>query len=109
MFGPAARLDAEPLLLTDSAIRSHGIASVGAKGRAIASEVMSVVFSRDGQTLASGSKDKTAMLWGLHPNRAANTVSNITSRPIFSANGQLFAAGIGQNKVAAWDAAKEKP
>ena len=68
-------------------------------------EVMSVAFSADGQTLASGSKDKTAMLWSVHPNRAVTTVSNVTSRPIFSPDGRLVAAGIGQNKVAVWDVA----
>ena len=68
-------------------------------------EVMSVAFSADGQTLASGSKDKTAMLWSVHPNRAVTTVSNVISRPIFSPDGRLVAAGIGRNKVAVWDVA----
>ena len=62
------------------------------------SEVMSVAFSADGQTLASGSKDKTAMLWSVHPNRAVTTVSNVISRPIFSPDGRLVAAGIGQKQ-----------
>src|SRR6185436_627415 len=68
-------------------------------------EVMSVAFSADGQTLASGSKDKKAMLWSLHPNRAALMITNVISRAIFSPDSRFIAAGIGRNKVGIWDVA----
>jgi WD40 repeat protein len=69
-------------------------------------EVMSVAFSADGQSLASGGKDKKAMLWSVHPNRVVPTVSiSISSAPIFSRDSRFIAAGIGNNKVAAWDVA----
>src|SRR5258705_12498693 len=69
------------------------------------SEAMTVGFSADGNTLTSGSKDKTAMLWSVHPIRAVMTVSNVISLAIFSPDGQSVAAGIGGNEVAAWDVA----
>jgi WD40 repeat protein len=72
-------------------------------------EIRSVAFSADGQKLASGSRDRTAMIWSTHPHRAETTVPSIISRPIFSANSQLFAAGIGQNKVVVWDVATLQP
>jgi WD40 repeat protein len=68
-------------------------------------EVMSVAFSRDGQTLISGSKDRKAMLWDLHPNHTISTVSNLTSRPIFSTDGKLIAAGVSGGGVQVWDTA----
>ena len=63
------------------------------------------VFSADGQMLASGSKDKKAMLWNIQPHRALTMMSNVTSRPVFSPDSRLVAASVGQNKVVAWDVA----
>jgi WD40 repeat protein len=66
---------------------------------------MHVVFSADGQMLASGSKDKKGMIWNIQPHRALTMMSNVTSRPVFSADSRLVAASVGQNKVVAWDVA----
>ena len=53
------------------------------------SEVVSVNFSADGKTLVSGSKDKTARLWSIGSSREVTTVTNVTTRHIFSPDGRL--------------------
>jgi WD40 repeat protein/serine/threonine protein kinase len=74
------------------------------KFRGHGSEVVSIAVSPDSQTLASGSKDETAMLWSLHPDRPLTTLSNIIAdMPIFSPDGRLIAAGIGNNQVATFE------
>jgi WD40 repeat protein len=55
--------------------------------------------------LISGSKDRKAMLWDLHPSHTISTVSNLTSRPIFSTDGKLIAAGVSGGGVQVWNTA----
>jgi WD40 repeat protein len=68
------------------------------------SEVISVNFSGDGKTIASGSKDKTARLWSVGSSREVTTVTNVITRHIFSPDGRFVAAGVRQGGVAVWEA-----
>ena len=45
------------------------------------------------------------MIWSVHPDRAVTMVWNTISRAIFSPDSRLVAAGIGENKVVAWNVA----
>ncbi|KFA80866.1 hypothetical protein S40288_09798, partial [Stachybotrys chartarum IBT 40288] len=73
-----------------------------------ASWVTSVVFSADGQYVASGSEDQTAKIWELATGDCLHTLDNhgrsVTS-VVFSADGKYLASGSGDNTVKIWDPA----
>ncbi|OBS17519.1 hypothetical protein FPOA_12011 [Fusarium poae] len=70
--------------------------------------VTSVVFSTDGQRLASGSRDKTVKIWDAATGACEQTLEGhgdpVTS-VVFSADGQRLASGSHDGKVKIWDAA----
>ena len=69
--------------------------------------VCSVAFSPDGQTLASGSEDKTIRLWDLRQPAAAPTVlrghEQWVSSVAFSPDGQTLASGSTDKTIRLWD------
>ena len=69
--------------------------------------VLSVAFSPDGQTLASGSSDKTVRLWDLRRRKLKTTLEGHVDRVealVFSPDGKTLASGDG-NGILLWDAA----
>ena len=75
--------------------------------------VLSVAFSPDGQTLASGSADKTVRLWDLRQPTAAPTVlrghENWVYSVTFSPDGQTLASGNWDQTIFVWIARTENP
>ena len=70
------------------------------------SEVTSVTFSPDGSTLATGSMDKTAKLWGVHSLELKRTFEGHTDcvyTVAFSPDGNLLATGSGDGTAKLWD------
>jgi WD40 repeat protein len=67
-----------------------------------------MVFSADGQRLASGSDDSTVKIWDAATGACKQTLeghgSSVTS-VVFSADGQRFASGSDGGTVKIWDAA----
>jgi WD40 repeat protein len=72
------------------------------------SYVFSVAISPDGQTLASGSRDKTVRLWDVATGRELRQLTGHTeyvSSVAISADGQTLASGSGDETVRLWDVA----
>ena len=70
--------------------------------------VLSVAFSPDGQTIASGSSDKTVRLWDLRRRKLKTTLTGHTDRILtvtFSPNGLTLASGCGDGAIHLWDPA----
>ncbi|KAK7426210.1 hypothetical protein QQZ08_007239 [Neonectria magnoliae] len=70
--------------------------------------VNSVVFSADGQRLASGSYDGTVKIWDIATGACIQTLeghSGLVNSVVFSADGQRLASGSGDETVKIWDAA----
>src|SRR5208282_2748410 len=70
--------------------------------------VLSVVFSPDGKTLASGSLDNTIKLWDVARGKDLATLKGHTSavRSVrFSPDGKTLASGSDDNTIKLWDVA----
>jgi WD40 repeat protein/serine/threonine protein kinase len=69
-------------------------------------EVTSVAFSRDGQTLASGSRDKTIKLWDVKTSKLRASLKGHTDwvySVAFSRDGQTLASGSCDRTIKLWD------
>jgi WD40 repeat protein len=67
--------------------------------------VNSVVFSPDGLTLASGSWDKTIMLWNVATGEVTVTLEGHTDRVTsvgFSPDGMMFTSGSQDKTIKLW-------
>ena len=70
------------------------------------SNVVTVAFSPDGKTLASGSVDKTVILWNVAAGSAIKTLkghNDILLSVAFSPNGKFLVSGSGDGTSRCWD------
>ena len=67
--------------------------------------VKSVVFSADGEYLASGSEDKTIGVWRVSSGKRIKTLTGHSSyvfSVVFSADGEYLASGSGDKTIGVW-------
>lgn len=73
--------------------------------------VLSVAFSPDGQTIASGSSDETVRVWDLRTQKLKATLAGHTGRILtvaFSPDGSTLASGCRDGAIHLWDPATGK-
>ncbi len=71
--------------------------------------VLSVAYSPDGQTLASGCEDKTIKLWNVNTGKLLQTLTGHSHRvhsAAYSPDGQTLASGSGDNTIKIWQVAE---
>ncbi|GAA3773294.1 hypothetical protein GCM10022403_005520 [Streptomyces coacervatus] len=66
-----------------------------------------MAFSRDGETLATGSKDKTVRLWNVRTRETTATITNAYGG-MFSPDGKTIAVEDGANPVRLWNVSTGK-
>ena len=97
------------LLLIASFFPSYGLAQDYVRYVTLighTSSVSSVMFSPDGQTLASGSYDNTIRLWNVQTGIHLRTLTGHTGRVysvMFSPDGQTLASGSYDNTIRLWN------
>ena len=65
--------------------------------------VLSVAFSPNGITLASGSRDNTIQFWTVTDGRAQGSLQDSVTTLAYSPDGHTLATGVADNTVKLWD------
>ncbi|MDY6900264.1 MAG: WD40 repeat domain-containing protein, partial [Cyanobacteriota bacterium] len=75
-------------------------------------QINSVVFSPDGKTIASASRDNTVKIWDANTGKTIQTLKghqNSVVEVVFSPDGKTIASASRDDTVKIWDAATGKP